>query len=259
MPANASEIEHTQPLFNLALQIGDDHLILGHRLSEWCGHAPTLEEDLSMPNMALDLIGQASALYSWAAEIEGRGRSEDDIAYLRSDREYRNCLLVERPNTDFAHTMLRQLYFSAFMRVLWTENLDSPNPVLAGIAGKAVKETTYHVRHSGEWIIRLGDGTQESARRMQAAVDALQCYTGELFVRTDAMANCIEDGTFSMSDAIAQHWQTIVDDVFTEAKLEMPEVPWPQTGGRDGLHTEDFGYLLTELQYMQRAYPGANW
>ena len=259
MQAEAKSTGLQQALFDVALQIGDDHLILGHRLSEWCGHAPTLEEDLSMPNMALDLIGQASALYTWAAALEGKGRSEDDIAYLRSDREYRNCLLGERPNTDFAHTMLRQLYFSTYMRAFWAENLESPDPVFSGIAGKAVKETTYHIRHCGEWIIRLGDGTEESASRMQAAVDALHAYTGELFIDTDARKACIDAGTISASANIKAGWQQTIDEVFSQAKLTAPEVPWPQTGGREGLHTEDFGYLLTELQYMQRAYPGAKW
>ena len=258
MPHDASNTPDAA-LFDLALQLGDDHLVLGHRLSEWCGHAPTLEEDLSMPNMALDLIGQASALYSWAAELEGRDRSEDDIAYLRSDREYRNCLLVERPNTDFAHSMLRQLYFSVYMREFWVDNLDSPNPVLSGIAGKAAKETAYHVRHSGEWVIRLGDGTDESTARMQAAVDALHAYTGELFIITDAARQCIDSGVINASSDIQTRWQRSIDEVFEQAQLSAPEVPWPQTGGRDGLHTEDFGYLLSELQYMQRAYPGAQW
>lgn len=246
-------------LLDFVIQTADDHLILGHRLSEWCGHAPTLEEDLSMPNMALDLIGQASALYSYAAQLEGRGRSEDDIAYLRSDREYRNCLLVERPNVDFAHSMLRQLYFSAAMQLFWSANVDSPDTTLAGIAGKAVKETSYHVRHCSEWVIRLGDGTAESARRMQSAVDALHPYTDELFAVGTATQSCIEHGIIADPGPLQSAWQSTIQSVFAQANLQTPDVPWPQSGGRDGLHTEDFGYLLTELQYMQRAYPGAQW
>jgi ring-1,2-phenylacetyl-CoA epoxidase subunit PaaC len=151
------------------LRLADDHLILGHRLSEWCGHAPMLEEDLAMPNMALDLIGQARALYAYAAEVEGKGRTEDDFAYLRREREYKNCLLAERPNGDFAHTMLRQLYFAAFMEPMWRAMTASSDETLAGIAAKAAKEVAYHIRHAGEWVVRLGDGTEESARRMKAA------------------------------------------------------------------------------------------
>jgi len=156
------------------LRLADDHLILGHRLSEWCGHAPMLEEDLAMPNMALDLIGQARALYAYAAEVEGKGRSEDDFAYLRREREYRNCLLAERPNGDFAHTMLRQLIFAAFMEPMWRAMAASSDETLAAIAAKAVKEVAYHIRHAGEWVVRLGDGTEESARRMKAAAVALR-------------------------------------------------------------------------------------
>ncbi len=175
--ARHAEVQVIQALVGL----GDDHLVLGHRLSEWCGHAPMLEEDLALPNMGLDMLGQARALYSYAAELEGKGRSEDDIAFLRTDREYANCLLVERPNRDFAHTMLRQLYFAAFMEPYLAGDHGSTDATLAAIAGKAVKEVAYHVRHAGEWVIRLGDGTEESARRMQSAVNALHPYTEELF------------------------------------------------------------------------------
>jgi ring-1,2-phenylacetyl-CoA epoxidase subunit PaaC len=165
-----------QALVVFVLRMADDHLILGHRLSEWCGHAPMLEEDLAMPNMALDLIGQARALYQHAAVLEGSGRTEDDFAYLRREREFANCMMVERPNGDFAHTMLRQLYFAAFMEPMWKGMLGSSDPQLAGIAAKAVKEVAYHIRHAGEWVIRLGDGTDESASRMREAVDQLAPY-----------------------------------------------------------------------------------
>ena len=158
-------------LFDAVLELADDNLVLGHRVSEWCGHAPLLEEDLAMPNMALDMIGTARSLYAYAADLEGEGRSEDDMAYLRDERGYRNCLLVERANGDFAQTMLRQLYFAAFMQPFWVAAQDSSDEVIAGIAGKAAKEMAYHIRHAGEWVIRLGDGTEESAARMRAAVD----------------------------------------------------------------------------------------
>lgn len=246
-------------MIRVLIQIADDHLVLGHRLSEWCGHAPMLEEDLSMPNMALDLIGVARQLYSYASELEGANRTEDDLAYLRTDREYTNCLLVERGNVDFAHTMLRQFYFAAFMQPFWYGLLSSANNTVAAIAAKAEKEIRYHLRHSGEWIIRLGDGTQESAERMVAAVDALHIYTGELFsLDADRLALC-EEGVLPSIESIRQQWQNTVAEVFKKAYIEVPVVEYPMLGGREGKHTEEFGYLLADLQYMQRAYPGAQW
>lgn len=249
----------TDALLQTVVQIADDHLILGHRLSEWCGHAPTLEEDLSMPNMALDLIGQSRALYSYAATLENKGRTEDDFAYLRSDREYTNCLLVERPNTDFAHTMLKQFYFAAFMHLYWKGVAAGADETLSGIAAKAEKEVGYHIRHTGEWIIRLGDGTEESAKRMQAAVEALHAYTGELFTTDAARQQCIDAGITPDISPIQSTWNKTVKQLFDQALLTVPETPFPQSGGRIGQHTEGFGFLLAELQYMQRAYPGAQW
>ena len=240
-------------LFDAVLELADDHLVLGHRVSEWCGHAPMLEEDLAMPNMALDLIGTARTLYDHAARLEGKGQSEDDLAYLRDERAYRNCLLVERPNGDFAHTMLRQLFFAAFMEPYWRAAQDSPDEVLRGVAGKAVKEMAYHVRHAGEWVIRMGDGTEESARRMQAAVAALAIYTDELF---DA-----GEGVEMLPDraAIRPEWEATITHIFAEAGLEMPEVAFPHRGGRSGRHLEDLGHLLAEMQSVYRAHPGASW
>ena len=250
---------HTDALIKTVVQIADDHLILGHRMSEWCGHAPMLEEDLSMPNMALDLIGQSRTLYTYAAKLENKGRTEDDFAYLRTDREYTNCLLVERPNTDFAHTMLRHFYFAAFMQPFWAGVLQGNDETLSGIAGKAIKEVGYHVRHTGEWIIRLGDGTEESATKMADAVDALHMYTAELFAEDDERTSCINQGILPDTKAIQTQWNSTIEQVFTTARLNVPEVAFPQLGGRSGQHTEGFGYLLAELQYMQRAYPGAQW
>ncbi len=246
-------------LFELLLRLGDDCLILGHRVSEWCGHAPILEEDLAMPNMGLDLIGQARSLYAYAGEIEGKGRGEDDLAYLRSDREYRNLLLVERPNGDFAHTMLRQLYFAAFMEPYWREMAKSTDATLAGIAGKAVKEMAYHIRHAGEWVIRMGDGTEESARRMADAVEELTIYTDEMF-QTDAVTDTLSAaGIAPDPSTLRAEWERTIDMVFTEAKLTLPKYQYPQIGGRAGLHGEEFGHLLSDLQYMQRTYPGMTW
>jgi len=242
------------------IQLADDHLILGHRLSEWCGHAPMLEEDLSLPNMALDLIGQARNLYAYAAELEGAGRDEDKIAYLRTERQYQNILLVERPNTDFAHTVLRQLYFAAFMKPYWQWIADNgTDEVLSGYAAKGVKEVSYHIRHAGEWVVRLGDGTDESADKMQTAVLALHPYCEELFVDTPQMQQTVEGGILPSRSAMRKEWQETINDVFRQAFLEMPQVTYPQLGGREGRHTEDMGFLLAELQYMQRTYPDMTW
>jgi len=246
-------------LLNSLLQIADDHLILGHRVSEWCGHAPLLEEDLSMPNMALDLIGQARVLYSYAAVVEGKDRSEDDFAYLRSDREYHNCLLVERANDDFAHTMLRQLYFAAFMKPFWQAMHESSDDTIRKLSLKAIKEIAYHIRHCGEWVVRLGDGTEESAQRMQAAVVALHPYTAELFEVDEHRQACIEQGIFPDNKNLQATWDETITSIFTQAKLTVPTMEFPQTGGRKGLHTEEFGLLLSQLQYLQRSYPGAAW
>jgi ring-1,2-phenylacetyl-CoA epoxidase subunit PaaC len=241
------------------LRLADDHLILGHRLSEWCGHAPMLEEDLAMPNMALDLIGQARALYAYAAEVEGEGRTEDDFAYLRREREYRNCLLAERLNGDFAHTMLRQLTFAAFMEPIWRAMTSSSDETLAGIAAKAVKEVAYHIRHAGEWVVRLGDGTEESARRMKAAAEELAPYVGELFEADEVTEAMTEAGIAPAPASLRPEFDRTIGAVFAEAGLEIPAAPWMQSGGRQGRHGEAMGYLLAELQYMQRTYPGATW
>ena len=244
-------------LLDAVLELADDHLILGHRLSEWCGHAPMLEEDLALPNMALDLIGTARSLYDYAATLEGKGRCEDDLAFLRVERQYRNLLLCERPNGDFAQTMLRQLYFAAFMEPYWQAALDSSDEVIRGVAGKAVKEMAYHVRHAGEWVIRLGDGTEESAAKMRAAVAELHRFTGELFEESDASAAL--ETVLPRRAEMRGAWDRVIGMVFSEALLEMPEVRFPQTGGRHGLHGEHLGHLLAEMQYLQRAYPGATW
>jgi len=246
--------------FQAIIELADDCLILGHRLSEWCGHAPVLEEELALANMGLDLLGQARALYAHAGEIEGKGRSEDDLAFLRRERDYRNCLLVERRNGDFAATMLRQLYFSAFMQPFWRAVAASSNDeILRGIAAKAEKEMAYHLRHSGEWVIRMGDGTEESASRMADAVTELHRYTGELFLASPARADAIAAGLLPDPDSLRTEWDRTIASVFAAAHLTIPEVRVPQKGGRDGRHGEDMGHLLAELQFMQRAYPGMSW
>ncbi|WP_082143876.1 1,2-phenylacetyl-CoA epoxidase subunit PaaC [Nitratireductor soli] len=256
--AGASTVSR-QALTAFLLRLADDHLVLGHRLSEWCGHAPMLEEDLAMPNMALDLLGQARALYQYAATVEGAGRDEDQLAYLRREREFSNCLMAERENGDFAHTMLRQLYFAAFMEPAWQAMLSSSDEALAGIAAKAVKEVAYHIRHAGEWVVRLGDGTEESTRRMKAAVEALAPYVDELFESDDVTAAMAEAGIAADPAALRPAFDAIVGPIFAEAGLDWADVPYGQTGGRKGMHGEAMGYLLADLQFMQRSYPGAAW
>lgn len=246
-------------LFEFLLRLADDHLILGHRVSEWCGHAPMLEEDLSLPNMALDMIGQARNLYTYAGEVEGKGRDEDALAYLRLENEYRNLLLVERPNGDFAHTILRQFYFAVFMEAFWQQALNSADSRLAGIAGKAVKEVAYHVRHTGEWIIRLGDGTEESHRRMAAAVDALHCYVDEMFEADEVTDKLVAENIIPDPASLRSTWDRMTGEVFAAAKLSVPEIAWPRNGGRAGSHGEEMGFLLADLQYMQRTFPGLTW
>lgn len=241
------------------LELADDHLVLGHRISEWCGHAPMLEEDLAMPNMALDLIGSARTLYERAGTLEGAGRSEDDLAYLRGEREYRNCLLVERQNRDFAHTMLRSLYFATFMQPYWEAAAQSTDAVVRGVAGKAVKEMAYHIRHAGEWVIRMGDGTEDSARRMAEAVEELHRYTPELFDSSPAAQLAEAEGMLPARAALQPVWTQTIAQVFAAAGLVAPDVAWPQRGGRDGVHGEDLGHLLAEMQSVHRAHPGAVW
>ncbi|GLQ35154.1 phenylacetic acid degradation protein [Amylibacter marinus] len=246
-------------LFETLLRLADNHLILGHRLSEWCGHAPMLEEDLAMPNIALDLIGQSRALYAYAAEIENQGRSEDDLAFLRLEKDYHNILMVERPNGDFGHTMLRQFLFSSFMVLFWERAQNSTDKVLSGIAGKAFKESQYHVRHTAEWIIRLGDGTEESHKRMTAATAALAPYIGELFEADAVDQSAISAGIIPRASDLRGAWETQVRSVYAEATLEPILDHQAQTGGRIGQHTEDMGFLLAQLQYVQRTYPNMTW
>lgn len=259
-------------LRGVVLRLADDHLILGHRLSEWCGHAPMLEEDLSLPNMALDLLGQAQALFDYVVELEAESvgteattqankkySCADDYAFLRTEREYVNCLMVERPNGDFAHTMVRQLFFAALMRPFWTRQKALANVRLAAIAGKAEKEITYHLRHSAEWVIRLGDGTDTSAVRAADAVNRLHPYIGELFETDEVYQRCVTAGLVPPLSEIEAQWHAMISDVFSAAKLTLPDNNVALKGGRKGQHTEDLGFLLADLQYLQRTYPGAQW
>ena len=247
------------PLLTFTLRLADDALVLGHRLSEWCGHAPILEEDIALANIGLDLIGQARALYDYAATIDGGGLTEDSFAYLRDAGQYRNCLLVEQPHGDFAVTMVRQVLFSAFVDPYWRALVNSRDETLAAIAAKAEKETAYHLRHSAEWLIRLGDGTEESHSRAQAALDELWPYTGELF-EVDAAERALNEAGIAPDRAsLRQTWDATIGAILREATLTRPAAGWMQSGGRTGRHSEHLGFILAELQYLQRTYPGATW
>lgn len=246
-------------LFEYLLRLGDDSLIIGHRLSEWCGHGPILEEDIAMTNMALDFIGQATTIFEYAAKIENTGRDADALAFLRYEREYRNVLLVEQPNEDFAVTMVRQFLFDAFRKPLYEALQNSSDTQIAAIAEKSLKETKYHLKHSSEWVIRLGDGTEESHEKAQYAVDTLWRYTDELFFENEVDAALQAENVIPSLIPIREEWQKTVTDVLTEATLSIPQNGWKQQGGRTGLHSEHLGYILAELQYMQRAYPGMKW
>jgi ring-1,2-phenylacetyl-CoA epoxidase subunit PaaC len=247
------------PLFTYTLRLADNALVLGHRLSEWCGHGPMLEEDLALANMALDCIGQARNFYTYAGEIEGKGRGEDQLAYLRDCDSFRNILLVERPRGDFAFTILRQFFYAAFMHPFFERLAGSNDATLAAIAAKAEKEMAYHLRHCAEWVIRLGDGTEESAARLSEALLDLWPFTGEMFELDDTERALIEAGTAVDPAQIRPLWLETVDRVFAEAQLARPKDGWMQTGGRRGEHSEHLGHLLADLQFMQRAYPGATW
>jgi len=241
------------------LRLADDDLVHGHRLSEWCGHGPTLEEDLALGNVALDLIGQARALYTHAGKIEGKGRDEDQLAYLRDAHQFTNLLMVEKEKGDFAFTVLRLFFFAAYTKPLYERLSASTDPELAGIAAKAVKEASYHLRHAAEWVIRLGDGTGESHRRMEEALDELWPYTAEMF-ETDAVTDAMIARGIAVDPAtFRDEWRATVRDVFAEATLDMPEEEWGHTGGRIGRHTEYLGHMLAEMQFLQRAYPGNAW
>jgi ring-1,2-phenylacetyl-CoA epoxidase subunit PaaC len=248
-------------LFEYLLRLGDDRLVLGHRLSEWCGHGPILEEDIALANVSLDLLGQATMLLRLAGEVEGQGRTEDALAYFREAVEFRNCQLAELPKGDFAFTIARQFLFDVYAVVLLDALSHSSHAELAAIAAKSLKEAKYHVRHSGEWILKLGDGTEESHRRVQRALDELWRFTGELFA-ADAIDGAMrEAGIGPDLAALRAPWETLVRDVLDRATLTLPlQTSMLATrGGRSGAHSESLGHLLAEMQIVARSHPGATW
>jgi ring-1,2-phenylacetyl-CoA epoxidase subunit PaaC len=246
-------------LLTFVLRHGDRALILAQRLLELVTHAPEIEEDLALSNIALDLIGQARVLYSYAGELEGGGHDEDHFAYWRDAGEFANPLLVEQPNGDFAHVVVRQFLHDAYALASWHALTDSTDATLAALAGKAVKETAYHLRHGRAWVVRLGDGTDESHRRTQAALDDLWRFTGELFEADDVDRDLIAAGVTADPAALADEWRATVAAALTEATLTIPTDDVMRTGGRAGRHTESFSYLIGEMQVVARAHPGASW
>ena len=245
--------------FEYLLRLGDDRLVLGHRLSEWCGHAPILEEDIALANIALDLVGEANLLLTLAASAEGGGRDADALAYLRDGIDYRNALLVELPNGDFAVTIARQFFFSVYAMLQSAALKSSSDKDLAGIAEKMHKESRYHVRHSGDWMLKLGDGTEDSHTRLQTAVDDLWRYTGELFQSDDVEQRAASTKLGVDCATLQPEWRHQVDEVLGRAAITVPEVSWMQRGGRTGRHTEHLGHMLAEMQVLQRQHPGASW
>ena len=247
-------------LFEFLLRMGDNALVLGHRVSEWCGHAPVLEEDIALANTALDLIGQTQLWLGLAGEVEGKGRTADNLAYLRDAHEFRNLLLVELPNGDFGRTLMRQFLFDAWHQPMlkWLA-ASSRDPRVAEIAAKAVKEVAYHVERSADLVIRLGDGSEESHARMQEALDALWPYTGEMFAADAADEAAAVAGIAPSLASLRAPWEAMVGEVLAEATLKRPDGAYAHKGGRSGRHTEHLGYILAEMQFLQRAYPGSTW
>jgi ring-1,2-phenylacetyl-CoA epoxidase subunit PaaC len=260
-------------LVNYTLHLADTNLILAQRNAEWCGHGPILEQDIAITNISLDLLGQSRNFYQYAAQLINEAKTtegaktpspsgdgvggevtEDSLAYLRTEREFKNCLLAEQPNSDWGQTILRQFFFSAYQSLLYEKLQTSNDKQIAAIAAKALKEVAYHLRWSSEWIVRLGDGTEESHERMLKAIDELWRYTGELFIAADYEIAAGFDVSLLKDD-----WLKKVISVFEEATLTVPEKVFMQTGGKTGVHTEHLGFILAEMQYLQRTYPNAEW
>lgn len=260
MSSDTTTLAKKDALFEYIIRLADDRLILGHRLSEWCGHGPILEEDIALSNMALDLIGHAASLYEYAVEIEGEGRHRDEVVYFRNDPEYRNLKIVELPKGDFGFTIARQFLFSAFSYFLYDALSEVEDEQLAGRFSKHLKEIKYHLRHSREWIYKLGDGTGESHKRIQAAFDELWTYTDELFFMDETDQFLMKNGLAVDLEEIRPRWTQHVVDVLEKATLGVSDFDqFMAGGGRKGLHTEHLGPLLAEMQHLRRSYPDADW
>lgn len=247
-------------LFEYALRLGDDRLVLGHRLSEWCGHGPVLEEDIALTNTALDLVGQAIGFLGAAGEFEDAGRDADSLAYLRNTTEFRNLMLLEQPNIDFAYTIARQFFFDTFSYYQLIALEESKNETIAALAAKSLKEVRYHLRHSRQWMLRLGDGTEESHRRVQDAVDDLWIFIQDMFETDDLEHRLAEVGIGVTAESLEPEWKKTVTETLDEATLTIPEaMPGLLKGSRQGMHTEHLGPMLAEMQVLVRSHPGASW
>ncbi len=257
--ATATPAVDQAAFYEWLLRMGDNTLILGHRVSEWCGHSPVLEEDIALANTALDLIGQTQFWLGLAGEVESKGRTADNLAYLRDAAAFRNVLLVERPNGDFGKTLMRQFLFDAYHLEMLRALVSSSDPRVAEIAGKALKEVSYHFERSADLVIRLGDGTEESHRRMQKALDDLWPYTTEMFLDDSADEAVAEAGIAPLPSSLKAAWDKSVADVLAEATLVLPEGTYQHKGGKRGVHTEHLGYILADMQFLQRAYPNSVW
>ena len=252
-------MDNKKALLDYVLHLADNALVLGQRLSEWCGHGPELEVDIGLTNIALDHIGHSRMLYQYAAEIEGRDKTEDSYAFLRTDRDFKNVLLVEQPNEDFAYTIVRSFFYDVYNKMFFTKLLSSTDKQLAAIAEKAIKELHYHLRYSAEWVIRLGDGTDVSHQKMLDAVEDLWFYMGELFTPADREAVLVAEGVIPNVADLEEAYMQQVKSIFEQATLPVLEGEYWQLGGKSGIHTEHLGPLLAEMQYMQRAYPNMEW
>ncbi|WP_440108587.1 1,2-phenylacetyl-CoA epoxidase subunit PaaC [Acidovorax sp. BL-A-41-H1] len=258
MQANSISISR-DPAVQYLLRLGDTCLILGQRLAEWCGHGPILEEDIALSNMALDLVGQARALLTRAGQVEGLGRDEDQLAFLRDERDYVNPTLVELPRGDFAFTMVRNAMVATLLKLIWERLADSSDAELAAIAGKALKEARYHQQHAADWVVRLGDGTAESRRRTEAALAALWRYTPELFAADAVDEAAHASGLGPRWADVRDVWTAEMADILAAASLPVPQATAFVSTGRQGVHSEHMGFILTEMQYLQRSFPGGAW
>ena len=246
-------------LINYCLRVGDSSLVLGQRLAEWCSNGPMLEEDIALTNMSLDLFGQSRMLYGYVAELKGNGETEDTLAFRRNEREFFNSLISERPNGHFGDTMIRSLFVDAFNFHFYTKLKNSKNEVLSAFAEKSLKEVIYHLRHSSQWVIRLGDGTAESKEKVQNSVNSLWAYTEDMFDMNEGDRKLIEEGIAIDLDSIKAVWRKTIDDVLSKATLSLPINTYMHKGSRNGVHSEFLGHLLCEMQYIQRAYPNSDW
>jgi ring-1,2-phenylacetyl-CoA epoxidase subunit PaaC len=252
-------MDSKQALYNYTLRLADTNMILGQRISEWTGHGPFLEEDLALTNIALDIFGVAKSMYDYSAEIEGKGHDGDKLAYFRNERQFMNPLLTEQPNGDYAKTIIKQMFMDCFDFYFYQELVKSKDQTLAGIASKAIKEATYHLRHSSSWVVRFGDGTAESHNRAQEAINELWQYTDELFEMNEVDAVLLKEGIAVDLNAIKVKWQKHINDLLAESTLKKPENIHMKTGSRKGLHTEHLGFILAEMQILPRMYPEATW